>query len=190
MQVKDLVLRYSHLGVKKIAQNGTELVGAAPFIAPEAWPNSLYAPLSQAEITQIENELACPIPSSYKSFLLQVSNGLDILCNTFYLYGFRRDYNRNGIDIFQPYSIIDFNRFEKPGNSKTGMFFIGGYNWDGSHIYIYNDLVCYCSKNDSTPLKTWKSLNEMIVSEIERLYSLHDSNGRPLDETIPTTPQL
>ena len=33
--IKNLVLRFSYLGVKQIAQSGTTLIGPAPFIASE-----------------------------------------------------------------------------------------------------------------------------------------------------------
>lgn len=191
IKLKNLVFRFSDLGTKTIEQNGTILIGPAPFVAPEAWLNSMFAPLSQEDISRIEKYLGKQIPKAYSAFLTSFSNGLDILCSTLYLYGLRYNYARNMIDVWQPYSILFNNQYERPANSNDEMFWIGGYNWDGSHIYINkNNEICYCSRYDANPLKKWPSLSEMLLSEIERLYSLCDINGRPFDETIPTIPNI
>ena len=189
IKIKDLVFRFSYLGTKTISQNGTTLIGPAPFIAPEAWLNSLYLPLSLDDISRIEKQLGKQIPKSYSEFLTSFSNGLNILCSTLSLFGVRYNYARNLIDCRQPYSIIFYNIYEKPTNSNEDMFFIGGYNWDGSHLYINSsNEICYCSRYDANPLKKWPSLTIMLLSEIERLYSLCNEKGEQYDEQIPTIP--
>ena len=190
-RLKNLVFRFSYLGTKTIEQNGTILIGPAPFVAPEAWLNSMFAPLSQEDINRIEKNLGKQIPKAYSAFLTSFSNGLDILCSTLYLYGLRYNYARNKIDVWQPYSILFNNQYERPANSNDEMFWIGGYNWDGSHIYINkNNEICYCSRYDANPLKKWPSLSEMLLSEIERLYLLCDEKGEQYDAKIPTIPIL
>lgn len=89
----------------------------------------------------------------------------------------------------QPFNLKDAID-EKPRNATSNMFFIGGYSWDGSKLYIDNksNRVYYCQRYDCTPLKSWNSLSEMIISETERLYSLFDINGKQIKEDEPTIP--
>lgn len=112
----------------------------------------------------------------------------DTLC----LYGYRYNYIRDMDHVWQPYSIIEVNKYkyERPLNASEDMFFIGGYEWDGSHLYMTPDQrVHFCRRDDSQSLIFWDSLHSMLVSEIERLYTLFDSNGLQIDDSKPTTPQ-
>ena len=93
--------------------------------------------------------------------------------------------------IWQPYSIIEVNKYkyERPLNAEKDMFFIGGYVWDGSLIYMTPDQrVHFCRRHDSQSLISWDSLHSMLISEIERLYTLFDSTGLQIDPSKPTTP--
>ena len=90
------------------------------------------------------------------------------------------------------YSTELLNCAEKPRNATSDMFFIGGYSWDGSKLYIdkRNNSVHYCKRYDSTSLKSWDSLAEMIISEVKRLYSLFDLDGKQIDENKSTIPVI
>lgn len=55
------------------------------------------------------------------------------------LYGYRLNYIRDVNAAWQPYSLIEPNKFERPRNSTEDMFFIGGYDWDGSLLYMTPD---------------------------------------------------
>ncbi|MGS0747493.1 hypothetical protein [Halpernia sp. GG3] len=70
------------------------------------------------------------------------------------------------------------------------IFLSGGYNWDGSHLFIdkQTNLVHCCERWDANPKFTWQSLEDMIISELERIYNLFDEKGVELDENIPTIP--
>ena len=131
------------------------------------------------------------IPESYKDFLMNFSNGLILLSSTLSLYGLQRQLNRSlSVNSRQPYSIITSNIYERPNNAKDNYFFIGGYNWDGSHLYIdkeTNTVHC-CERWDATSKFQWTNLNEMLVSEINRLYNLFDDEGKEIDEDISTLP--
>jgi len=184
--IRDLIYSFSAMGTKLVSQTGATLIGHAPFIAPEAWLNCLYSPIKEEEIKRIEDSLQRPIPKVYKDFLMCFSNGLNILCDTFCLFGYRRNYARNIFDVWQPYSIIEQNIFENPFDS---IFIIGGYDWDGSIIYINeSEEICYSSSEDETPLLKWDSLIQMLESEIRRLYTLCDDSGKFLDSNKPTIP--
>lgn len=188
-KIRKQMFHYSYLGIRE-SQLGATLIGKAPHIAPEAWLNGIYPTLNTTEIDELEKSLGAMIPFSYKDFLYLFSNGLTVMTDSLYLYGKRRSYNRSSIEfVRQPYDIIAFNQYEIPQNASKEMFFIGGYNWDSSHLYMLPDqTVHYCRRYDATSLLAWDSLPIMLEEEIGRLYSLFDSNGVQIDDTIPTTP--
>ena len=88
---RDLIYRFQNLGIEESQSTSAILIGKAPHIAPEAWLNTLYPPLSKNDVQALEKELGMEIPIDYKKFLLDVSNGLDILVGTFCLDGLRRN---------------------------------------------------------------------------------------------------
>lgn len=188
-KLEKLLMRYAPLGVEH-SKNGALLIGKAPHIAELAWLNTLYPCLSAEEVAQLEMRLQCPIPAAYKQFLMQCSNGLKLLVTTFSLYGSRASYNRTDFSLRYPFDLMDIQKHERPKNATAEMFFFGAYNYDLSKLYLNttDNKVYYCARYDSTPLKSWNSLDEMIVSEIERIYTLFDERGHQIDPSEPTTP--
>ncbi|MFL9845287.1 SMI1/KNR4 family protein [Flavobacterium rhizosphaerae] len=189
-EIKELVYKFKDLGIEKSYDNAI-LIGKAPFRGPMGWLNILYPPLNVEEVNVLEQHLETEIPKSYKSFLCNFTNGLNILSSTFSLYGLRRQINRNiDLNIRQPYSIITPNVYERPDNAKDSFFFIGGYNWDGSNLYIdtQTDKVHCCERWDATSKFEWNSLEEMLLSELKRLYGLFDNTGKEIDEDVKTIP--
>ncbi|OXA71216.1 1,3-beta-glucan synthase regulator [Flavobacterium aquidurense] len=189
-EIKSELLKFKNLGIEN-SKDGAILIGKAPHNGPEGWLNIIYPVLSKDELISLEKELKMLIPDVYSEFLMNFSNGLNILSSTFSLYGLRRQINRlEGGKIRQPYSIITPNLYERPDNSNDNFFFIGGYNWDGSHLYIDKEtgFIHCCERWDATSKIQWESLEGMILSELKRLYLLFDNNGVELDEDIETTP--
>ena len=188
--IRELITKFSYLGTKQTANKKALLIGHAPQIAPEAWLNCLYKPVSLKEIQLIEKSIGVSIPDSYKSFMLSFSNGLNILGDTISLFGYRFNYIRNSEEIlWQPYDIIIPNLYERPKNATHNDFIIGGYEWDGSKLYINKDNeICYCKSEDITPLKKWNSLSDMLYEELTRLYELVSENGLFIDTDCKTTP--
>lgn len=111
---RDLIYRFQNQGIEESQSTGAILIEKAPHIAPEAWLNTLYPPLSKNDVQALEKELGMEIPIDYKKFLLDVSNGLDILVGTFCLDGLRRNYKRSTDESRQPFSIITANIRERP----------------------------------------------------------------------------
>jgi hypothetical protein len=190
-EIRNRLSKYEKLGVEK-QSNGTELIGKAPHIAPLAYLHSIYKGLNTKEIDRLEQELETEIPIDYKKFL-QFSNGLHIFNTTFCLDGLRTSYNRTKeIENRLPFSILTTNLYERPKNAKPEHFFIGGYDWgNGSHLYINrdNNKVYRCKENDIKPLNEWNNLNEMILSEIDRLMELHNVSGELKENIEKTTPK-
>ncbi len=183
------VMKFSDLGLERSEVTGAIKIGRAPHVAPLAVINCLYQPIEDKDVRFIEKETGLKIPSAYKYFLTHISNGLNLFVDTLSLYGLRR-FNGRSLDFaWQPYSIIEYNTSELPKKITNDMFIIGSYDYDGSRLYMTHDnKVHYCKPNDATSLLTWPSLEEMLESEITRLYKLFDDKGVMYDESASTLP--
>ena len=107
--IDSLVYHYSRLGEEYVPETGATLIGRAPAVAPLAWLNSKYDPLSHDQIADLESQLRTTIPPAYKSFLTEYSNGLTILVATLGFYGFRKNYIRSLTMVRQPFSLAEGN---------------------------------------------------------------------------------
>ena len=85
---------------------------------------------------------------------------------------------------------ISIRWIERPKNATPEMFFLGTYEYDGSKLYLntLDDKIYYCDRYDAAPLKSWDSLSAMLTSEIERIFSLFDADGRIFSRMAPTIP--
>ncbi len=193
MDYFDLVLEkifaFEHLGLKKM-NNGAVIIGAAPHVAPEAYNHKIFKPLEKEDIDFLENENKTTLPKDYIEFLTTKSNGLRFFVTCFSLYGLRKQIGRDDEAMAQPFSLSDTNVWEKPKNAKPEYFFIGGYGYDGSKLYIdkITNKVHYCARRDTTSLKEWNNFEEMMISETERIFKLFDDKGVRLvtsKETLP-----
>lgn len=188
-EIKELLLKFSFLGIEKSKSTGAVLIGKAPHIAESAWLNRLYSPIDKNEILNLEDGISKKIPASYVDFLTNFSNGLNILGDTLCLFGYRSNYVRTVDFSWQPYSLVSLNKYDKPRNSTEEMLFIGSYDWDGSLLYMTTDEKVHCCHcNDSTSLFIWDSISSMLISELKRLYTLFDHSGIQIDDTHATTP--
>ena len=187
--LEKLLMRFSHLGVSHL-KNGALLIGKAPHIAEYAWLNVMYPCATETEIYDLEKRLGCAIPKVYKDFLMNVSNGLNVMNCTLALHGCRMSYNRADFESRYPFNIEDVQKYERPKNATQEMFFFASYNYDCSKLYLNtsDNKIYYCDRYDATPLKSWDSLSDMITSEIERIFSLFDTDGRIFNRMAPTTP--
>ena len=187
--LEKLLMRFSHLGVTHL-KNGALLIGKAPHIAEYAWLNVMYPCATETEIYDLEKRLGCAIPEVYRNFLMNVSNGFDIMNCTLALHGCRTSYNRSDLDSWYPFSLEDIQKNERPKNATQEMFFFASYNYDCSKLYLNtsDNKIYYCDRYDTTPLKSWDSLSDMITSEIERIFGLFDADGRISNRMAPTTP--
>ena len=188
-ELENLLMRFSHLGVTH-SKNGALLIGKAPHIAEFAWLNVMYPCVTEAEVCDLEKRLGVAIPEVYKDFLMNVSNGFDIMNCTLALHGCRTSYNRSDLDSWYPFNLEDVQKYERPKNATPEMFFLGTYEYDGSKLYLntLDDKIYYCDRYDATPLKAWDSLSAMLTSEIERIFGLFDADGRIFSRMAPTTP--
>lgn len=189
-EINELIYKFSNLGLDS-SSDGARMIGKAPFKGSEAWINIIYPKVITEEISLLEKELNSTIPKDYKYFLMNYSNGGNFLSSTLSLDGLRRRLTRDPkANSRQPFSIITPNVYERPENAKENYFFIGGYKWDGSLLYIDKDTnIVHCgSPDDATSKVQWSSFEEMLLSELKRLYTFFDDEGRELDEDVSTLP--
>ena len=166
------------------------MIGKAPHIAEFAWLNIMYPCITEAEVCDLEKKLGVAIPEVYRDFLMNVSNGLNVMNCTLALHGCRTSYNRADFESRYPFNIEDVQKYERPKNATQEMFFFASYNYDCSKLYLNtsDNKIYYCDRYDATPLKSWDSLSDMITSEIERIFGLLDADGHIISRMAPTTP--
>ncbi|UKB82724.1 SMI1/KNR4 family protein [Chryseobacterium sp. MEBOG06] len=189
-EINEFIYKFSNLGLDS-SSDGAIMIGKAPFKGPEAWLNIIYPKVKEEEIVILERELNTTIPENYKHFLMDYSNGGNFLSSTLSLDGFRRHLTRDPkANSRQPFSLVTPNLYERPENSLDNYFFIGGYQWDGSLLYIDKDtnIVHCCAVDDATSKVQWSSFEEMLLSELKRLYRLFDDKGKEIDEDASTLP--
>lgn len=187
--ILESILPFKKDGFKEF-NNGAKLFGKATHIAPEAYNHELYKVLTNDDIEQLEEEIGISIPSCYKLFLTTKTNGLRFFVGNFSLDGLRKQLGRDLEAAAQPFDLQTPNTMEKPKNAKEEHFFIGGYGYDGSKLYIdkMTGKVHFCKRKDATSLHEWDSFEKMIIKETSRIFKLFDSKGVRLvsgKETLP-----
>ncbi len=187
-RILEIVASYESLGVRSLA-DGTKLTGHVPHVAPQAWFQQVYPALDQFEIERLEESVGIKFPQVFVDFLKR-ANGLYLFSGHLYICGVRKNFSRSIEAAWQPFSIFTPNIDERPRGAKPAFLFVGGYESDGSQLYIdTSDLsVCRCSARSAKPLHKWASFEMMLESEVRRLATHFDSQGRLLDPKRPTTP--
>lgn len=186
-----LLEKYKYLGTEYVPQTGATLIGRAPHIGSEAWLNSMYETISESNVVAMEKSIGRKIPAQYRDFLLNCSNGLNIINTTLCLFGCRKMIGRDIIASRQPFDLVTLNIYksERPRNATSNLFFFGGYDWDGFQVYLtYDGKVHFCTRENCASLKEWNSIDDFLTSEIHRIYTLFDDKGVEIDELTPTIP--
>lgn len=187
-QLLDEIKKYSPLGEKKL-NDGTQLIGHAPHIAPQAWLHVIHPGLSLKNIELLEKNLDVAFPESLKYFY-KCCNGIEFFITTISIYGFRENFRRDLSNAWQPFDIQTVNLEERPTCLSKEYLIIGGYDWDGSYIVInlLSGVINRIDQYDCRVLNEWEGFNNMIYQEFMRLTNIFDENGKQIDESFPTTP--
>lgn len=167
------------LGERKL-DNGTELIGHAPHVAPEAWLHLLFAPLGDAEIEDLEQSLLFPLPADYAEFL-KIHNGISLFLGDVWLGGRRTSYARTGDAARQPFSLVSTNQ-EHGITAESQEMIIGGEQRIGATFRLGFDdgKVRKYKPRGRKPICVWESLEDMLASEAVRLATCFDASGRRL----------
>lgn len=187
-QFRGVLEQWAPLGICMTA-SGARLIGHVPHVAELAYLHSLYPGLSPAELDDLVGRMCRPIPMPYAAFL-RLTNGAKLFSGSLALSGLRRNYVRNTEQARQPYALEIDNMEHRPGDAPQDAFIIGGYSYDGSLLWIDQDLRVHRSAQACCYpiLNTWSSFDEMLLAEVDRLATLFDKSGRMRNgesETVP-----
>lgn len=185
------ILHKARLFGTQTLENGTELIGYLPHIGPKAWLHHIFAPLNDEGIQQIEHVIHKKLPPAMEGFYRH-TNGLIIFSTSLSIDGLRISHERIGDAARQPFAVEVPNIHERPRDAKDSFIFIGGYDYDGSNLYIDIETgITYRSDRYRSLdiLNQWPSFEDMLLSEVRRLETLFDNNGREIDPDRPTTPE-
>lgn len=190
-EITKLLFRYEKFGIER-ADNGTILIGHPNYL-PKNWRLvEIYPPLSSDDIVVLREECAMDIPKPYEDFLVNFGNGFNFLFGTFALFGLRKIDGRSMSASRQPFALKLPNNTERGliKNNQESNFFIGSYDWDGSRLYIdtKTNRVYFCDRYDATPLLAWNSLEDMLIAELTRLYTLFTEDGKQISKNRTTLP--
>ena len=190
-EIEELLMKYSHLGYKEVEYEdgtGAKLIGEAPFYGNNLPLNIIYTPISIIDIDKIEDLIGIKMPPSLQKFLNTFSNGLTFMLRAFQIYGKKHILSRKCFR-WQPMDFMMSNVYERLKNAPKDAIFIGYYGYDASRVFMTSDeTVHYCARWDATTLHTWSSLEEFLISEIERIYELYNDKGERIVPGYPTSP--
>lgn len=171
------VARWEHLG-KRTFSDGTILIAPMPTRGSAAYLHRLYGPLSQDDISDIEERIGSVLPDEIVEFY-KFHNGCSLFSGSIKLFGLVRTYRRsdleamerNPIDIVLP--ALDW-RATHPSSSIQ----IGAY-LDGTRMLINNDgsVVRVPQIGPETVLNTWGGFWIWFLSEIDRISHLYGADG-------------
>lgn len=172
----------------QLLPDGTRLIGYVPHVGKQAYLHVLFPALTLQEIMGLEAELGMVMPSSFKEFL-QEHNGLILFQGSLAILGWRTSYRRDP-ENRQPFSVVTENLRQRPVGAAPDEFFIGGYDWDGSRLFMKGEdgRVFFRSRDNPRILTEWPSIEDMLRVEIARLATHYDGLGREIDATCSTLP--
>jgi len=178
-------------GQNRSTPNGTDLIQHVPHVAPLAYLHSVFPPLSESAVDELNEAVGGVLSADYREFLLK-ANGLTVFTSALSLYGIRYNASK-GIEAAQqqPYDLYSANSWRYADLVPDGDCIVGGFNWDSSRIVTRRSdrTIRRCDNTDFRVLNTWPSLNELLVTEFARLAARHDESGRLIDSETPTTPE-
>lgn len=169
--------------------DGTELFGHIPHVAPEAYLHVLFSPLDHAARNQMEARIGRQLHRDLKHLYGQC-NGLRLFNGALAIFGMSEGPTDRATLVAVPFDIIVPNTVERPPLGDDIATF-GAYNWDGSQVGMRygDDSVLRYDRRDGRMLTTWPTFDCWLSKELARLANLFDSTGRKIDERQPTCPE-
>jgi hypothetical protein len=180
--------QYRSLGYERL-ENGAELIGRAPHVAPHAWLHQRFAALDAASISALTRSLDRALPPAYQQFL-EIANGLNLFSTSLCFLGAVDYMKREGPYRWQPFDIVLPNRLERPPHLGEDALVVAAYSHDGSQLSIDGGgRVSRLQRKSGEVLNIWPTLLSLLQSELTRLAMLFDASGRRLAHLGPTTPR-
>jgi len=164
-----------------------------PWVAPEAYLHMIFKPAARDVLADAAQRQR--IPPVFQEFLA-IQNGAILFSGALSIYGVvhpGQPLERSATFSRLPFSIESENSDWRPYDPDRFLA-IGGYGFDGSRACIDRRSlqIALFQRGEagllSTPLLSWKSLEQWVREEISRLSALFDANGKRLVNESQTLP--
>lgn len=161
-----------------------------PWVAPEAYLNTIFKPAAPEALSEVNNRLRMPDPILE---LLKQHNGAILLSRSLSLFGVvgkGQLYNRSDPFSLPPYNIETENLSGIPDRDR--FLKVGGYRYDGSGAYIDRQTleIVLFREGEKKPCCSWPTLDDWLNTEIRRLTGLFDASGKRLVDEAQTLPPV
>jgi hypothetical protein len=171
---------------KRELADGTIQVGHAKAIGTDAWMHTLFAPLSQEDLQDLEIQLECNFDESLRSFY-SVHNGLKLFGSYFSIYGIPSSFSRTGDYLFQPFDFITHN-LDRPDNYPISTYVVGSVLTED---VVFNLLVDVSQGENSGKIYLFNRQEEQYICEWINIFDAVNEISETLvnlmqsDGTIP-----
>jgi hypothetical protein len=173
--------------------SGGRCIGHTPWDGPHAYLHTIFVPLSEAEVAQLEAEVSLRLSPQIKNFYLN-TNGADLfgIISVRGLVGLVDRRMKDGIR--QPISVRYGSVDERPKGLATDDFVFGGEIGEtivGQLVIARTGDVRIVHPIDGTNVTDrWPSFDDFIFSEFDRLGLAHNAAGEFVGEKDERLPPL
>lgn len=161
---------YGYLG-ETTNDMGTRLIGHVPHVAPKAYINIVYAPLSNSHLLEFEGRFERPIPNQYKEFLVH-ANGLNVFSDALRVMGYVPVERKSGSGVYDyPSNIIVPNVSGRIKGLREEEIVVAWYKVDGSYVLLNEagKAIRFNAKGDGTRIQEWQDFDAWLCAEIATL---------------------
>lgn len=169
--------------------DGTRLIGHVPHVGPMAYMHELFPGLQGGEVEVMEMFLRRSLPAPLKGMYGRV-NGFRMFSGELDVFGLRKSDTRSLHDTAQPFAIQDPNVLERPPRTPEHIVFFAFYQDDGCLLSMSTE----GPEVYATPMGKWKirrewpDLETCLLSEVARLASAFDAQGRLIGQRGKLSP--
>ena len=172
-----ILKEWAYLG-ETVNEKGTKLIGHNPQLAPKAYINIIYRPISSTDSMEFETQSEKVIPQQYKEFLT-IANGLNIFSGAMRVMGYvpvTRD--ANGGPHEYPPNVMASNQPDSIKGLQNEYFIVGWYKIDGSYVALdgTGKAIRFDAQGDGKCIEEWPDFDTWIFSEVSRLSELFKAN--------------
>jgi hypothetical protein len=169
----NLATEIAHSEAKERSE-GVILVGPLRNIGPGARLFTLFSPTSADLVREFEESFGIRFPEQYGHFLTKVANGAFLYNGSLSVFGIRGSRRRSSpASLWIPHDLWHPNTTERPTWAATGDLIIGAYRDNGARVVTNasdGEVRCQAKKSGDL-LASWKTFEEFLLTEIERLSS-------------------
>lgn len=164
-----------------------------PTVAPEAYLHTIYKAAPPELVSEVSEELR--LPGSVVDFY-RCWNGAHLFVNALSIFGCVASgtpLNRSDRFKLPPFDVLEINRELKAKLSRANLIAIASYSYDGSLVCVERqagDVVCYVGEALPKERTRWRSIDDWLPQEIQRISFLFDERGSRLVEKEKILPGI